>query len=132
MTSINPTVIGITSVHGHRIVSAEMTITIVMTTDTEPTTEGDQTMVVTDIAMTTIEQTMITTGMMTPGMTCTKHGIHETINITLIEVCETIDDTMTIIAENLLNPNYVALFPTMSRKNASRKAFLTPRLHPPP
>ena len=67
-TSVNPTEIGIMSEHGHRIVSAMMMITAERMTATATTSEGDQTTSVTVTAMTTIEQTMIMTGMTTTGM----------------------------------------------------------------
>ena len=108
-TNVNPTAIGIMSVHGHRIDNDETTIIALMTTDTDPT------MALIDIAMTDIEQTMITTGTMTTGMTGTNHIIPKMISVTLIEVREIIDGTTTIIAENLLNPNREGPFHTMSR-----------------
>ena len=131
-TIVNPTLIGITIDHGHRVVNTVTTITTAMTTATAPTTEGDQTTVVTAIAMTTIERTMTTMGMTTTGMTGTNHDIHETIGVTLIEVRETIDRTGTIVVENLLNPNCTALFPTMSRGPTRLTKGLTPRLHESP
>ena len=89
-------------------------------------------MAVTDIAMTTIEQTMITTGTTTTRMTGTNRVIHETIGVTLIEVRETIDDTMKIVTASLLHPNRVGPFPTMSRGTTRPTKGLTPRLHESP
>ena len=89
-------------------------------------------MAVTDIAMTTIEQTMITTGATTTGMTSTNHVIHETIGVTLIEVRETIDDTMKIVTASLLHPNRVGPFPTLNRGTTHPTNGLTPRLHESP
>ena len=136
--SVNPTVIGITSDHGHQVVNSMMTITAAMTTATTTTTECERTTVVTDIAMNTIEQTMITTGMATNGMTGTNCGIHETIGGTLIEVCEIIDGKMTIVADNLLKPNRAALFPTINRGPPHERLYTSPTgepmnlSHPPP
>ena len=130
--SVNPTEIGIMSIHNNWIVSAETTITAAMTNVTKPTTEGDRTMAVTDIAMTTIEQTMITTGATTTGMTSTNHVIHETIGVTLIEVRETIDDTMKIVTASLLHPNRVGPFPTLNRGTTHPTNGLTPHLYESP
>ena len=64
--------------------------------------------------MTTIEQTMITSGMTMTRMTGMTNGIHETIGGTLIEVRETIDGITTIVVETLLKPNHATLFPITS------------------
>ena len=127
--SVNRIVIGITSDDAHRIVNAVMTITDAMTTTTAMTTEGDPMTAVTDIAMTTIEHTMIMTGMTTTEMTGTNRDIHETIGGTLIEVRETIDGTTTIVAKNLLKPNRATLFPKTSQGPTHPTKDLTPRLH---
>ena len=126
------------SAHSHRVVNVAKRITAVMTTATATTTEGNRRTTVTDIAMTTIEQTMIMIGMTTIGMTGTNHGIHETIGRTLIEVCEIIDGKMTIVADNLLKPNRAALFPTINRGPPHERLYTSPTgepmnlSHPPP
>ena len=101
--------------HSHRVVKSMTTITAKRTTATATTTEGDHTKVVTVTAMTTIEQTMIMTGMTTTGMIGTTRGIHETIGGTLIEDRETIDGITTIVVETLLKPTRTTLFPTTSQ-----------------
>ena len=113
-TSANPTVIGITSDHGHRVISTVTKIIVATTTATARTTEGDRTMVVTNTTMTIIEQTMIMNDMTRTGMTGMSSGIHETIGGILIEVRETMDGITTIVVATLLNPNRVALFTTTS------------------
>ena len=102
------------SFHDHWIVNDGTTITATMTTDIEPTTEGDRTMAMIDIVMITIEPTMIMTDTMTTGMTTMNRVIHQTIIVTPIKVREIINSTMTIVAKNLLTPNRVGPFPTMS------------------
>ena len=62
----------------------------------------------------------------------TNHVIREMIGITVIEVREIIDDTTTIVAENLLNPNREGPFHTMSRGRMRPTNSLIPRLHESP
>ena len=95
----------ITSDHDHRIYCAVTTITIGTTTATATTTEGDRTTIVTDTAMTNIEQTTIMTGTTTTAMTSTINDINEMIDGILIEDRETIDDTTIIVVETLLKTN---------------------------
>ena len=65
----NPPIIGITSVHGRRIVNDDTTIIASRTTGIDQTTDDDQTKAVIGITMTDIEKTIITTDKMTTGMT---------------------------------------------------------------
>ena len=51
------------------------------------------------------------------------------IGLTLTEVRVIIDGTMTIVVENLLNPNLIGPFHTPSRGTTRPMSGLTPRLH---
>ena len=120
------------SIHGHRIDNDETTIIVSRMTVTDMTIGGDRTKALIYIATTDIEQTIITKGMMTIEMPGTNHSIQEMIGVTLIDVRAIIDGTTTIVAENLLNPNRVGPFPTMSRGTTRPTKGLTPCLHESP
>ena len=110
-TSVNHTILGITSAHIHRIVSAVTMTTTVTTTDAATTTEGDQTTAMTDVVMTNTEQRTIMT-----EMTDTFSGIHVLTGRTLIEDRATIDVLTTIVVGTLLKTNRIALFLIMSHE----------------
>ena len=126
---VHPTVIGMSSVQGHRISSDQTMISIPRMTVTDQKTDITRAKATTDIAMTNIEQTITTAGTRMTETTSTNHGTHGTINVTLITVSAIIDSPMTIIAKNLLTPNLVGLSHTPSRGTTRPTNGLTPRLH---
>ena len=128
-TNVNPTAIGIMSVHGHRIDNDETTIIVSRMTVTDMTIGGDRTKALIYIATTDIEQMMFTTDMMITEMTGTNHDIHGTIDVTLIEVHAIIDGPPIIVAENLYTPNLKGFSHTLSRGTTRPTNGLTPRLH---